>query len=167
VALTELIDLAAVCPQLTFDYTPNSSGWTNDSEGVTALFGRTVALDHRPSTLAPESLTDLVARCLVRDCGQTGGEVDPVLVRSRDVPRKHPHVDVSDAKSAKYYTCKTRASPSCHVSGAGVGATAAAAAGRASAGAGHAGLSGLEFLGCLGCFCFLACRIRGRDVGRC
>ena len=79
------------------------------------------------------------------------------------------HVDVSDAKSAKYYACKTRASPSCHVTGAGAGAAtgAAAAAGRASAGAGHAGLRGLEFLGCLGCLCFLACRIRGRDVGRC
>ena len=91
-ALTELIDLAAVCPQLTFDYTPNSSGWTNDSEGVTALFGRTVALDHRPSTLAPESLTDLVALFLMRECDQTLGEVDQVLVRSKDVPRKHPSI---------------------------------------------------------------------------
>ena len=49
VALTELIDLAAACLQLTFDYDPNSSGRTQDGAGVTALFGRTVALDHRPS----------------------------------------------------------------------------------------------------------------------
>ena len=92
VALTELIDLAAACPQLTFDYDPNSSGRTQDGAGVTALFGRTVALDHRPSTLAPESLTDLVALFLMRECGQTLGEVDQVLVWSKDVPRKHPNL---------------------------------------------------------------------------
>ena len=91
-ALTELIDLAAVCPQLTIEYTPNSSGRTKDGAGVTALFGRTVALDHRPSTVAPELLTDLVALFLMRECDQTLGEVDQVLVRSKDVPRKHPSI---------------------------------------------------------------------------